>query len=434
MILVGNQRGGAKDLALHLLKEENDKIEVHELRGFSSDNLMSALNEMYAVSRATNCKQFMFSLSLNPPKHETANIKDFEAAIDEAEEALGLSGQPRAIVFHEKEGRRHAHCVWSRIDTEQMKAVQLSYSKNKLQTVSRDLFMKHGWELPAGYINRENRDPRNFTLAEWQQAKRAGKDAREVKTDFQDAWTISDSKAAFGHALQERGYKLARGDRRGFVAVDHKGEVYPVSRWTSQKSKQIRDKLGDFKDLPSLAEARTQIASEMLGKMHDFQKDIEAKEKEQKAKDEEARKKLEAEQEAKQKALLAEQAKQKATDEKTRKARLRKGWKGLLDRLTGERKRMLQRNEQEAREKHIRDHNEFIAIANRRRIDEAALKARQDKNLERYKADKEEVKHDAQEYQDMKANPDDDKKKRFIEKRRSAQNQDRTRGPTISRE
>lgn len=52
MILVGNQRGGAKDLALHLLKDENEHIEVHELRGFVSNNLMGALNEAYAISRA----------------------------------------------------------------------------------------------------------------------------------------------------------------------------------------------------------------------------------------------------------------------------------------------------------------------------------------------------------------------------------------------
>ncbi|MDG1286343.1 MAG: 5-histidylcysteine sulfoxide synthase [Rickettsiales bacterium] len=37
----------------------------------------------------------------------------------------------------------------------------------------------------------------NYTLAEWQQAKRVGKEARDVKADLQDAWAISDSKAAF---------------------------------------------------------------------------------------------------------------------------------------------------------------------------------------------------------------------------------------------
>ncbi|WP_347264263.1 hypothetical protein [Nitrobacter sp.] len=45
MILVGNQRGGAKDLALHLLKEENDHVEVHELHGFAARDLRGAFNE-----------------------------------------------------------------------------------------------------------------------------------------------------------------------------------------------------------------------------------------------------------------------------------------------------------------------------------------------------------------------------------------------------
>ncbi|SCZ85068.1 hypothetical protein [Nitrosomonas mobilis] len=67
MILVGNQRGGVKNLVLHLLKEENEHVEIHEVRGFASRNLMGALNEAYVISRATRCKQFLFSLSLNPP-------------------------------------------------------------------------------------------------------------------------------------------------------------------------------------------------------------------------------------------------------------------------------------------------------------------------------------------------------------------------------
>ncbi|MEO1711685.1 MAG: relaxase, partial [Pseudomonadota bacterium] len=68
-------------------------------------------------------------------------------------------------------------------------------------------------------------------LDEWQQARRQGKDAREIKRTFQEAWSVSDTKEAFAHALEEKGYVLARGDRRGFVAVDVHGEVYAVPKW-----------------------------------------------------------------------------------------------------------------------------------------------------------------------------------------------------------
>ena len=55
MILVGNQRGGARDLAKHLQKPENERVELDELRGFASDNLDDALQESHAISRATKC-------------------------------------------------------------------------------------------------------------------------------------------------------------------------------------------------------------------------------------------------------------------------------------------------------------------------------------------------------------------------------------------
>ena len=68
-----------------------------------------------------------FSLSLSPPPNERVPIEVFETAIEQIEQKLGLEDQPRAVVFHEKEGRRHAHVVWSRIDTDEMKAINLPF-------------------------------------------------------------------------------------------------------------------------------------------------------------------------------------------------------------------------------------------------------------------------------------------------------------------
>lgn len=52
--------------------------------------------------------KFISSLPRNPPDSAAVGTEAFEAAIEKIEEANGLSGQPRMIVFHEKEGRRHA--------------------------------------------------------------------------------------------------------------------------------------------------------------------------------------------------------------------------------------------------------------------------------------------------------------------------------------
>ena len=44
MILKGSQRGGAKQLGLHLLKTvENEHVEVHDVRGFMTDDVVGAL-------------------------------------------------------------------------------------------------------------------------------------------------------------------------------------------------------------------------------------------------------------------------------------------------------------------------------------------------------------------------------------------------------
>jgi hypothetical protein len=338
MILVGNQRGGAKDLALHLLKQENEHVEVHEVRGFASQNLMAALNESYAISRATRCKQFLFSLSLNPPKHENVSTETFKQAIERAEEKLGLNDQPRAIVFHEKNGRRHCHAVWSRIKLDEMKAVQLSFSKRRLIDLSRELFLEHGWTMPEGLRHSHARDPRNFTLAEWQQAKRIGKDPKQIKAVFQECWSLGKTQNAFAHALKEQGYLLARGDRRGFVAVDHRGEVFAVSKWAGIKTKEVRTRLVDEKALPSVDEARIQIAKDMTARLEALSQEQMTVLTTRRAELEEKRQALVRQYRGERQRLTETQQSFWQDKQQEWRNNFNKGIRGLFDRLTGKRK------------------------------------------------------------------------------------------------
>ncbi|MEC8196385.1 MAG: relaxase/mobilization nuclease domain-containing protein, partial [Pseudomonadota bacterium] len=234
---------------------DNEHVTLHELRGFLADDLQGAFQEAEAISAGTKCQQYLFSLSLNPPQSKTVPIEVFERAIAEIERRLGLSGQPRAIVFHEKKGRRHAHCVWSRIDAVQMKAINLAHTKYRLRDMSRELYIEHGWDMPAGLRNPKDRDPLNYELAEASQAKRTKRDPRELKVLFVQCWEVSDSKEAFAAALLEQGFVLARGNRRGCVAVDASGEVYSLSRWCCVKTKDLRARLGDQNDLPTVQDA-----------------------------------------------------------------------------------------------------------------------------------------------------------------------------------
>ncbi|RDJ21085.1 relaxase [Bosea caraganae] len=262
MILKGSQRGGSDQLAIHLLNErDNDHVESGPIVGCMARDLRGALAEMYAISRATACSQFMFSLSLSPPKGEMATVDDFQAAIQLAAERLGLADQPRAVVYHEKSARRHCHVVFSRIDAERMRAINLPFFKQRLTELSRELYLTHGWELPKGLADKSLANPLNFGLLEWQEAQRAKRDPREIKAVLKQCWAQFDNEAAFANALKDRGLWLCRGDRRGFIVQDYRGNAFSLSRWLKVGSKELKARLGSPERHPSVEQVKAEIVS-----------------------------------------------------------------------------------------------------------------------------------------------------------------------------
>lgn len=363
MILKASQRGGARQLATHLLNEkDNDHVTVGEVRGFVADDLYGAMAEAQAVAQGTRCRQPVFSMSMNPPKDAVVSQDDFVAAANRAEEALGLDGQPRVIIFHEKEGRLHAHVVWSRIDEEKMKAVNLPHFKNKLRALSKELFLEHGWDLPDGYRIDGWKNPLNFTLAEFQQAQRAGLDPRELKQLFRSAYERADNLASFRNALEEHGYYIAKGDQRGIVALDLNGEVFPVSRWAGVKAKDAGQKLGNGDNLPSVESVRADLQERVSTQMRAFiAQDREAKREEMRPLAE-ARKAMVERQRAERLALKEIQKERGIKEAKERADRFRKGFGVVMDILTGRLFKLRRQNEREALGGLLRDRKELEQI------------------------------------------------------------------------
>ncbi len=364
MILVGSQRGGASALAAHLMNmADNDHVSVDQIRGFVADDLNGAFNEAHAISKATKCKQFLFSLSFNPPKNAEVSTDQFMDAIERAENKLGLSGQPRAVVFHEKEGRRHAHVVWSRIDADQMKAINLPHFKNKLAGLSKDLYLEHGWELPRGHRENSWKNPLNFTLAEFQQAKRFDLDPREIKQVFNQAFTQSDSLRAFKAALEDSGYYLAKGDRRGMVAVDLHGKVYSLARWSGVKTKQLREKFGEPDNLPSVDQTQNMIRQNLSAKMRGHMAEMRKQYREAMKPYRAERQALVAQQRIERSKLKRAQALRWKQETKARAARYRAGLAGVYDLLTGKQRAIRKENEASVFLCTKRDQSERDALA-----------------------------------------------------------------------
>ena len=355
----GRELGGGRQMAEHLLNGmQNEHVTVHQVRGFLASTVRGALEEAYSLAQGTQCQKYMYSLSLNPPKNQSVPVEVFEAALKIIEDKLGLTDQPRVVVFHEKEGRRHAHCVWSRIDVEGMKAVNIYNDWPKLQAVSRQLFIEHGWQMPKGLLNPEYRNPLNFTRHEWQQAARTGRSASAIKACLQECWAVADGKKAFESVLGERGFFLAQGDRRGFVAVDVYGEVFSLSKQLGIKANALEKRLGKPQDLPSVAEAREKIDAQVRGLFDKYRAEL------QKTHEQELRPLLRikttmTEQHRKDRAAQkAYQDKRWNEEQNIRASRIRKGFKGLWDKLTFKYWTIRKQNEKDAWQGHVRDREE----------------------------------------------------------------------------
>ena len=266
MIVKGNARAGGAQLAIHLLNaHDNERVEVAEITNSVSRNLHGAFAEWEAASTATNCKKYLYHLMLNPdPQQRPLTRAEYYEYIARTEKTLGLTDQPRIVVFHSKNGRGHCHVAWSRIDTDRLRAVQLSHDRQKLRTITQQFARDMGLQRPRGMQNNKGRDrfkdrDRRSNHAEKQQEERTGitKDAR--RTEITEAWRQSDTGQAFINALQQRGYTLAKGDRRGYVVVDGHGEIHSLARQIEGiNTKQLEQRLSAFplEKLPSAAQAK----------------------------------------------------------------------------------------------------------------------------------------------------------------------------------
>lgn len=254
MIPKGSQRGGGQQLATHLLNEfDNDRVELVHVRGAVSRDLHGAFAEWRAISRATQCRKYLYSLSLNPdPRQGPLTREQYIDFINRTENRIGLAGQPRAVVFHVKHGREHCHVVWSRVDERTLKALQISHDHQNLRTIAREFARDHGLQLPTSMVR--NRGAARFadrlkreSLREQQQQERSGITKQERMAALATAWKESRDGPTLVAALERSGYLLARGDRRAYVVVDRAGEIHALARQLADvRTKQVKARLADY--------------------------------------------------------------------------------------------------------------------------------------------------------------------------------------------
>lgn len=236
-----------------------------------------------------------------------------------------------------------------------MKAINLPFYKSRLMEISKEIHLEQDWKLPTGLIERGQSNPLNFTRAQWEHAKRLDDDPRLIKAALKDCWAVSNDKETFQNKLEERGYYLAKGDRRGFVAVDWRGEVFSLSKWLDVKTKELKERFGEPEQLPSVEETKANIDTRLVERVQQFTSDI--------RKNSGAR--MEPLLEQKTQMVDRHQNERINLDEMQRQrwhqesefsqTRLNTGIRGLWDRLTGQHSRITEQNEEEAWQAVMRD-------------------------------------------------------------------------------
>ncbi|TXI24141.1 MAG: hypothetical protein E6Q61_05410 [Nitrosomonas sp.] len=263
MIIKGNSRGNTKFFTSHLLNaEQNERVEVKEIRGFSADTVPDAFKELSIMGAASRGERIFYHASINPEKGETLTPEQWQIAVEKLEHKLGLDDQPRFIIEHEKEGkdgelRTHQHIVWSRIDPDSMTLLSDSHNYQAHTQTARELEQLFDHEVvpvPA-YAERSH-------IKDWEQwrGSESGIDPKQMKAEITQLYKSSDSGAAFQSALDEAGYVLAQGDRRDFVLVDRVGDVHSLARRIEgMKAAELRGFMSDVErqSLPTIAEAKS---------------------------------------------------------------------------------------------------------------------------------------------------------------------------------
>ena len=242
--------------------ENNEHVRLAEIKGLASKNIGAAFREMKAVSLGTRCKNFFYHANINPRDDEALTPEQWEKAVVSLEKRLGLEGQARFIVEHEKKGRIHRHIIWSRIDVDRMRAIPNDDDFEKHQEVSRQLEKEFGLSRVPSVLGKEvekgKRPKRRPKTWEVFRGERSGLSVFDAKEEVTRLWNAFEKSDEFISALESNGYILARGDSRNFCIVDRNGDVHSLARRVDgAKAADIRERLADVDPnrLPHVNEA-----------------------------------------------------------------------------------------------------------------------------------------------------------------------------------
>src|ERR1700687_3138693 len=159
MIIKGGSRAAPGQLALHLPRPDTkERGEILELQS-PAPSLPEAFRDWQILTEGTRGTKGLYHANIDPAKDYTMTRDQWQRSVDILEKELGLEGQPRAVVMHEKYGREHIHVVWARTDIDRM--VLRSDSQNYLAHERASLALENDFghePVPGKHAKRDRED------------------------------------------------------------------------------------------------------------------------------------------------------------------------------------------------------------------------------------------------------------------------------------
>ena len=241
--------------------EQNERAELKEIRGLRADTLREALEEMQRQARINpRVKNFLYHADFNPCPHEHLTEKDRDRAFEIFEEERGIPpGTPRIVMEHVKNGRKHWHVIWFRLN-ENGRPFRDGLDAKVAHTAAREIEKELNLEKVISPLTREPGQPRPPRAPEpWEMYRgmQSGIDPRDVTAEVTALREQSDTGRAFQAALEQHGYQLVTGDR-GLLILDSAGKEHSLARRSGMKAKELNEFMRDVdrSALPTLEQAK----------------------------------------------------------------------------------------------------------------------------------------------------------------------------------
>lgn len=266
-VIAGGSRCNSRYFSWHLMRTDRGQtVAVRDVVGLMGDDIRGWFEQMEALAEGGRTKNVFYHFSLSPRAGEAFTPEQEKVAVVTALENLGLEDQPYFVIKHGgKDGRPdHYHCIALRVDLDTGKAISDSHNYDIHMRTATQLEKLFGHDLTERGRGPDGPNPKNYEV---QRGKESGINPYDVKAELTELWRQCDTGQAFAAALEDRGYILARGDRRDFVVIDPAGDDHSLARRIGgAKAAEIRARMAgvDRDALPSVDEARA-LARERAG-------------------------------------------------------------------------------------------------------------------------------------------------------------------------